>query len=187
MRVHILGASGSGTTTLGAALADRVDADHLDTDDYFWLPTDPPFETSRPAAERLERLEADLDAAGRWVLSGSLCGWGDPLIPRFELVVFLLVPTGVRLARLTRRETAEFGAEAIEPEGRMYENFKTFIEWAASYDDGDLDMRSLARHDDWLAALPCPVLLLEGEMSTAEQVEGVLAALGETSERTGPV
>src|SRR5438128_874343 len=42
-RLHILGASGSGTTTLGRALAEGLQCPHFDTDDYFWLPTDPPF------------------------------------------------------------------------------------------------------------------------------------------------
>ena len=41
-RIHILGASGSGTTTLGRALAARLQCPHFDTDDCFWLPTDPP-------------------------------------------------------------------------------------------------------------------------------------------------
>jgi len=36
-RIHILGASGSGTTTLGRALAERLQCPHFDTDDYFWL------------------------------------------------------------------------------------------------------------------------------------------------------
>src|SRR5678809_1323103 len=40
-RIHILGASGSGTT-LGRALAEHLQGSHFDTDDYSWLPTDPP-------------------------------------------------------------------------------------------------------------------------------------------------
>jgi adenylate kinase family enzyme len=43
MRVHIVGASGSGTTTLGKALAARAGCAHLDTDEFFWMPTEPPF------------------------------------------------------------------------------------------------------------------------------------------------
>lgn len=37
-RIHILGASGVGTSTLGKALADKLNYCHLDTDDYYWLP-----------------------------------------------------------------------------------------------------------------------------------------------------
>ena len=41
--IHIYGASGSGTSTLGRYLAQRLDFAFLDADDYFWLPTDPKF------------------------------------------------------------------------------------------------------------------------------------------------
>ncbi len=35
-KIHIFGASGSGTSTLGAALSNELSYTHLDTDDYFW-------------------------------------------------------------------------------------------------------------------------------------------------------
>lgn len=49
------------------------------------------------------------------MLSGPLCGRGDPLIPEFDLVVFLVVPTEGRLARLRAREAARYGHAAIAP------------------------------------------------------------------------
>ena len=45
-RVLVLGATASGTTTLARALADRWSVPHADTDDYFWVPTDPPYTES---------------------------------------------------------------------------------------------------------------------------------------------
>ena len=174
MRVHILGASGSGTSTLAGALAAALGTAHLDTDDYFWEPTDPPFQRARPPETRLSLLSADLDRHRSWVLSGSLCGWGDPLIHRFDLVVFLWAAEAVRLGRLRAREREQFGADALAPGGAMHENHETFIAWAASYDDGDLSMRSRARHEAWLSLLPCPVVRLEGVAPVAEQVAAVL-------------
>lgn len=46
-RIHLMGASGSGVTTIGRALAGRLALPHHDTDDYFWLPTVRPI--GRPA------------------------------------------------------------------------------------------------------------------------------------------
>ena len=103
-RIHILGASGSGTTTLGHALAERLNYAHFDTDDYFWLPTDPPFTEKREITLRQQLLMDDLTAHGSWILSGSLCGWGDVAIPLFELVVFLWIPPETRMERLRQRE-----------------------------------------------------------------------------------
>src|SRR5215472_18026063 len=108
-RVHILGASGSGTSSLGAAMASEYGHRHLDTDDYFWLPTVPPFREKRPRGERLELLRRSIRESNSWVLSGSLCGWGDVLIAEFELIVFSTVPTSVRLARLAAREVERYG------------------------------------------------------------------------------
>ena len=113
MRVHIVGASGSGTTTLGTALAGHLGADHFDTDDFFWKTTSPPYQTVRVIEQRRSLLARDLDAHDSWVLSGSLCGWGDLLVPLFQSVMFLWVPTDTRLARLRERERTRFGSEAL--------------------------------------------------------------------------
>ncbi len=179
MQVHITGASGSGTTTLGVALSARLGISHFDTDDYYWMPTDPGYVEPRPMPERLARLADDLDTEPGWVLSGSMCGWGDPIISRLDLVVFLYVDTGVRMARLREREHREYGQEALAPGGRMHGNHVAFLHYAASYDYGDLQMRSLTRHDAWLADLSCPVLRFEGDVRTEEQVADVLSALEE--------
>lgn len=169
-RIHILGASGSGTTSLGASLAEEHGHRHLDTDDYYWLPYDPPYTQKRPPEERLRLLNDDLDRSQHWVLSGSLVGWGDSLIPEFELVVFLTVPTDVRLSRLRARETERYGPTAVAPGGSRHEAMRAFLEWASRYDGGDLDMRSRARHDEWLLRVTCPVLRIDGDASVADQV-----------------
>src|SRR5262245_32157521 len=100
LRIHITGASGSGTTTLGRELARTLDCAHFDADNYFWLPTDPPFEKKRERTERNAMLLNDLHANDRWVLSGSVSTWDDDIYACFDLVVFLLIPAEIRLARL---------------------------------------------------------------------------------------
>ena len=74
-RVAIVGASGSGTSTLGLALAARLRHPHVDADTLFWLPTDPPFTTRRPRDERQALLFQSLPVAGQWVFSGSAVEW----------------------------------------------------------------------------------------------------------------
>lgn len=180
-RVHIVGASGSGTTTLGAAIAARFGHRHLDTDDFFWERTDPPYRVQRPREERLASLSRALGESPTWVLSGSLCGWGDPLIPEFELVVFLVVSTEVRLARLLAREVSRYGKDAIAPGGKLHGAHVAFLEWAGRYDAGGLEMRSRALHEAWLAALPCRVMRLEGTRSSDEQLAAIEAWTSRTS------
>jgi adenylate kinase family enzyme len=178
-RIHITGASGCGVSTLGAALAARLGCDHLDTDNFYWAPTEPSFQMSRPIPERLALLQTAFDSAPNgWVLSGSLDGWGDPLIPLFERVIFLSAPTAVRLARLTERERRRLGP-AIDPGGALHAQHLDFLAYAAGYDTGvftgQMTGRYQARHEAWLERLPCPVQRLEGEMPPKALVEMVLA------------
>ena len=63
MRVLVTGASGSGTTTLGRALSRELEASFFDVDDYFWVPTEPPYQQQRDSSARLSLLLADLAKA----------------------------------------------------------------------------------------------------------------------------
>jgi adenylate kinase family enzyme len=173
--IHILGASGSGTTTLGRALSARLGVPHFDSDDFFWVKNDPPYQTSRTVPERQAMLRAALDGApSGWVVSGSLVKWGDAFIPRFDLVVFLTLPTEIRLARLRAREVSRYGDAAIAPGGWAHTMHKEFLEWAARYDSGGLEVRSLAMHEAWLAHVPCPVLRLDSRNPVDALVQAVL-------------
>jgi adenylate kinase family enzyme len=161
-RIHITGASGAGVTSLGRALADALAVVHHDTDDYFWRPTNPPYSEMREIADRLRLMrEVFLDRPD-WVLSGSFDGWGDPIVPFFDVVIFLYVPTAIRLERLRARESQRLGPEAVAPGGSMHQQAEKFFEWASHYDDGTRDGRNLARHQAWLAALRCRVIRLDG-------------------------
>ena len=166
MHIHITGASGSGATTLGVALARALNARHLDGDDYYWLPTSPPFETKRQSADRLALLRADLASSATAVLSGSIVGWGAEVEDAFDFIVFLYLPAAVRVERLRQRETEKYGA--ADP---------AFLEWAAQYDSGPTEGRSLAKHNAWLATRTCPVLRLEADETLEQRLNRVLGAM----------
>jgi adenylate kinase family enzyme len=167
-RIHVVGASGSGVTTLGRALADALAVPHHDTDDYYWLPTDPPYLRKRDVAARLRLMDDMFLGRPSWVLSGSLDPWGNTIARLFDLVIFLRVPTEVRLARLRDREVRR-GWQHGETEG--------FIEWASHYDDGTREGRNLPRHRAWLTTLSCPLLELEGTLPVENLVQRVVAAV----------
>ena len=170
--IHLFGASGSGTSTLGRYIAQQSGFYFMDTDDYFWAPTDPPYTASRPVTERLELIRKDIDLHEQAVLSGSLVDWGDELIPLFTLAVRVVTPTAVRIERLRKRERDKFGSR-IDPGGDMYDNHNDFIKWAALYDDGGTDMRSKARHDEWQKLLRCPLVIVDGSLPAETNWESI--------------
>jgi len=182
--IHILGASGSGTTTLAKALCKELSYAHFDSDDYLWLPTDPPFTTKRPLDERVGLLRRDLQQADKWILSGSNCGWGDFLRDSYDLVIFLYVPASERMKRLYQRELQRYSAERISPGGDLYETQKEFLEYAAKYDSAGMGMRSLALHNEWLKQVKCPIIRIEGEQSNDERIEISLSQICSCSSPT---
>lgn len=174
-RIYISGASGAGVSTLGAALAAKLQVPHFDVDDYYWYPTEPPFERSRPPAERINLLNGSL-ADGQWVLSGSLDGWGDEVIQRVDLVVFIDTPTLLRMARLKSRESQRYG-ERILPGGDMHANHQAFLAWAESYETGVQTGRSRPRHERWLKQLKLRSLRVNGETPIEPLLAEILAVI----------
>ncbi|MGZ3702453.1 MAG: GNAT family N-acetyltransferase [Bdellovibrionota bacterium] len=177
IRIHVLGASGSGTSTLGRALSKALALPYLDADDFFWEKTDPPFTTRRGAGPREEALQSATGGTG-WVLSGSIVPWGDFLRPRFSHVIFLSLPGEERLRRIRAREQERFGPRIL-PGADMHAAHLAFLDWARSYDDPGFTGRSLALHERWLRALPCPVLRINGLLGTEQQVAFAREAFAE--------
>ncbi len=178
-RVHIFGASGSGTTTLAVALAAALGCPHLDTDDFFWDKTDPPFRTIRDLKDRQRRLRRAVLTSDSWTLSGSLCDWGDFAIPLFVLAVFLWIPSELRIERLRSREFERYGPEIDDAAHPAHEQHRGFLEWAAAYDEAGPEMRSRAKHGAWMKGLPCPLLKLEEPWPVEESLAAVLRKLAE--------
>lgn len=176
--IHIFGASGSGTTTIAQAIHETFGHVHLDTDNYFWIPTDPPYKTKRTPDERQRLLKIDITKNDKCVISGSLCGrgdgWGDIFIPLFELAIFIDTPTEIRLKRLEEREFSKFGSRIL-PGGDMYDKHTEFIEWAKTYDTAGIEQRSRALHMKWIKKLQCPIVTVDGTLP----VDCILSAISE--------
>jgi len=176
-RIHIFGASGSGTTTLGMALSKRMDVLFLDADNYYWKRTDPPFREKHYPGERIEMIERDIRDRQGWVLSGSICGWGDPLLDRFTLAIFLRLDPSIRMERILLRERMRYGTR-IDPGGSMHDAVRDFMAWAASYDTAVAPIRSLDLHENWMKRLTCPVLKLNSQAAIESLIEDVIASMG---------
>ena len=88
----------------------------------------------------------------------------------FPNLIRVETDTAIRIDRLKRRERERFG-NRIDLGGDMYENHREFIDWAASYDRGGLDMRSKAKHDEWQKLLQCRQILLDGSLPVEKNFE----------------
>ncbi len=97
-RIVVLGVTGSGKSTMAAALADRLHVPHVEIDALHWL----------PGWEHVpdEELRLRIDAATRsdgWVLDGNYGFARDVSWPRAQAVVWLDYPFLTVFWRLLRR------------------------------------------------------------------------------------
>lgn len=143
LRIHITGAAGSGTSKPGKALAAQLGARFQEGDGLFWRPSDPPCQAVRPLEQRRALLLAQLQRSPQLVLSGSVNAWGAAVEDAFDSIIFLYVDTALRLTRLGERELRLYGK--TDP---------AFLQWAAQYDAGPPEGRSLAGQRAWQAASP---------------------------------
>ena len=159
-----MGASGSGTTTLGSALAEFNSWPLIDADDYYWCKTDPPYQHKRVEDERLTLMLEAQAAHECSIVTGSVINWGVELEDSFDLIVFLYLAVSIRIERLRIREMKELGTVDEE-----------FLQWASEYDSGPLQGRSLAKHETWLSHRTCTILRIEGDLSVEQRTNLVLA------------
>ncbi|WP_196894335.1 AAA family ATPase [Aureivirga marina] len=176
MKIIIFGASGSGTTTLGKSLAEKLGWNHLDADDYYWKKTNPPFQEKETFEERNQKLLKDFLKSENVIISGSLVTWNSYWQTAFDLAIFLKIPQEIRLERLRKREEKMYG-EKWKQDVQAQEKFNKFLEWAAKYDDENFDGRSITQHKNWLKTLNCITLEIDGDFTNKERIEKVIARM----------
>ncbi len=161
MKVLVIGASGSGTTTLAKAIGENFGFLHLDADDYYWAKTNPPFKIKVPLVERQESLWKGSQSTHKVVISGSLVSWGKEWENAFDLVIFIRMDPTLRMKRLKERELSRYGNQLkLDPEVKA--NSKAFLTWAKKYDDPSFSGRSIRIHKEWMNRLNCKIIQLDG-------------------------
>ncbi|MGZ4381444.1 MAG: adenylate kinase [Gaiellaceae bacterium] len=99
-RVLVTGASGNGKSTLGRALAERLDVPYTELDALHWGPG----WTAAGDDEFRSRVEAVMAASDGWVIDGGYRGaLGDLVWEHADTVVWLDQPLRLIMGRLWRR------------------------------------------------------------------------------------
>ncbi|WP_109300024.1 AAA family ATPase [Aquimarina sp. AU474] len=176
MKVLIIGASGSGTTTLGKEIEKRTHFVHLDTDNYYWKPTKVPFQEKLPLVIRNENLKSDIRKFKNVIISGSMISWGKEWETTFDLVIFIHLQNEKRIERLKEREIQRYG-EKLLTDKNILQKSKAFLEWANQYENPNFDGRTHKTHLNWLKKLKCTVLKIDGEKKMHTKIEIVLSRI----------
>ncbi|RBQ09961.1 AAA family ATPase [Pedobacter miscanthi] len=173
MKIHILGASCAGSTTLGKTLSTRLNIPYFDTDTYFWEKAVVPYTVKREPKLRNQLLKDELNRLENYIVGGSLVSWGEEWKQMFDLAVFLYLPKEIRMERLVQREIERYGND-IYDDPQRHKLFLEFIDWASKYDDRSFTGRNIGIHESWLEGVNCPVIKIEGDTTVAERLRCVI-------------
>lgn len=172
LRILISGGPGSGCTSTGKLLGERLGISCFDSDDFFHKPTDPPFQEQYSMEERRDLIISAMGEQTSWIVSGSVATWGLDNIGA-DIGVFLKVPRSIRLRRLEKRQRGDFG-ERIESGGEMYEEHQSFVEWAGEYERDEGIGRNLETDRRFLESRCETVLSIDSLSPLEEVVESIV-------------
>ncbi|MBW1296978.1 AAA family ATPase [Aquimarina litoralis] len=147
MKVLVFGGSGTGKTTLAKKIAEHINFVHLDSDDFYWKKTNPPFQEKVPFEDRNKNLREAFDYHRNVIISGSLVSWGNQWKSSFDLVIFIYLNNEERMNRLVKREEERYGALLINDE-KTKKHSKAFLTWANQYENPNFNGRTLKVHLD---------------------------------------
>jgi adenylate kinase family enzyme len=97
-RVHVMGVSGSGKTTVARRISENMHIQHVEIDAINWQANWQPLPTEVLCAKIAEVVKGDA-----WVIDGNYREARELVWERVQLVVFLDFPVATMLYRLIRR------------------------------------------------------------------------------------
>lgn len=165
----IAGPSGSGKSSLGKIVAEKLGFPYFDVDDYIWKKDTPePFTQMYSKAEKISRLSGDIEPCEHFVMAGSMSSFHQAFDDKFELMVFLYAGPEIRLQRVHSRAIERFGERILEG-GDLYESHRKFLESNRRYEtDGSLNLNEQKK---WIKNLPCAKIELNGTNSLESNAE----------------
>ena len=165
----IAGPSGSGKSSLGKIVAEKLGFPYFDVDDYIWKKDTPePFTQMYSMAEKISRLSGDIEPCEHFVMAGSMSSFHQAFDDKFELMVFLYAGPEIRLQRVHSRAIERFGERILEG-GDLYESHRKFLESNRRYEtDGSPNLNEQKK---WIKNLPCAKIELNGTNSLESNAE----------------
>ncbi len=178
MIIHVMGASGSGTTSLGEYLADKLDFEVIESDFYKWEQTIPEFQVMRDIEESNRLLMQKIKSSSNLIISGSL--HSNPITFQYiDLIIYLKCPTKVRMERILKRDR-ELGRNSLECDGEVKENFLGFLYLARNYNHLGVDKRSKRSQKVVIKESHAPVIYVNTNKEIYKLHENILKKVKKT-------
>ena len=170
MGILICGLNGTGKSTLGKVLADRLGYEFIDNEELYFPKADQEYIFSGPRSreEVIRLLEEKIDRNSRFVFAAVKGDYGDRLISSLEHIILINVPKQIRNRRVRDRSFSRFG-ERILPGGDLYEKETAWFSLTES--------RPEDYTEKWLETVECPVIRIDGTLPVKQNADYLVSVL----------
>ena len=172
MGILICGLNGTGKSTLGRMLADRMRYEFIDNEDLYFPKTDPLYMFSSPRSEEevIQLLEERISDNNRCIFASVRGNHGFRLIASLDRIILIEVPKQIRSQRVRDRSYQKFG-DRILPGGDLYDRENKWFSLT--------EARPETYVTDWLETINCPLIRIDGTLPVEENVDYLVSVLPE--------
>ena len=172
MGILICGLNGTGKSTLGRMLADRMGYEFIDNEDLYFPKTDPLYMFSGPRSEEevIQLLEERISENNRFIFASVRGNYGCRLIASLDRIILIEVPKQIRSQRVRDRSYQKFGNRVL-PGGDLYDRENKWFSLT--------ETRPETYVTDWLETINCPLIRIDGTLPVEENVDYLVSVLSE--------
>lgn len=165
--IIICGLNGTGKSTLGKALAEKLHFYFLDNEDLYFPKTAPDYiyALSRTREEVEKLLSNEINAHKNFVFASVKGDYGEVVYSCFQYAVLIDVPKEIRIQRVKNRSFQKFGKRILSG-GDLYEQEEHFFDFVKS--------RAETTVEEWVQCLNCPIIRIDGTKPIEENVNLII-------------